>query len=962
MSTSDMASAPSSSKMMIISEIGAQHHAELRRLFDEPPSAETTRARDTRARRRVPRGRPASSLFSNRWRSAPESKSLKRKVKSAATATALAIYVQVESVVVEAATTLPHHQQQQAWLSPSSIDRRDDAAPSPSSSSTSNSNLSIKHNIPLQLVVVVFSVVLFAMFVGSLAWLCRRGSCGGKDRRKAKSWSPTGNRGVFATESASASDSSSILSAAEKRRSKINESKDLYSPLPKLKKDRSQRQSRTERDLAKDSDVLGGDKLAHMPELPLTFRHADQVVGAAMIERPAPTFQQAEKGARGWQLYDSPVPVLQGEGKDNQDVEAAGLPPARRPTFVQRLLQHRSGSLAEFPAGIDDVDAPATPAEMDSVNRRRGQQNSSSSGSVLLSVLSGSLHVLPTSLRNVASRSNTASRLNATKAAATRSNGNDCNSDFEGTIGGRDRDLPMAKRIGPKEPRRMLLCDATSIEETRPAPPVHLAYGPGPLATPAAAMFMGTPKTPGLAGVGSVWHRQRHEQREEPMSFQGGGVPGSEGPRAPTLAELKRQQALFEQGRALQFGGLQVEQGQGGGGIQRWVQMASTMAEPLSPPVLSRHGSIASTFLYSVANEASKEQHKVSSRKLLDGVVQQQQEEELQQRQSNVERVPSIRPHFIATTTLQSWLTQGQAVEQDDIQEEDEGGMSSILDQYLDDDQSAVKEGGKKTRTRNLWEKESLSSSSLRSRSTVRGQESSNSHPPSYRTRENDSSSFTLSSAETSAAVEASRAEVSRPERAQIDKLEGRRIKEPRRRSTNQAAAAAMPTYEEATGMVAMANAPSEKDRYEEARKQERRAARKRERAGWTKEEEEREQERRDLERRIKDKKRQEKRKRRRARRMLAEQEQQAQQEQELAASRPKKKTSIEELDNLASRNAPCLSPPESPLTSASESNARQERRICSASTAKEFLVEKKRKQVTPKDRTQQRRRQSGAV
>lgn len=937
------------------------------------------------------------SLFSSRW-----SSSKRDGGKRSSAIVALTLLIQAQIALVKATTLPPNIQQQQRFFEPSStLQERDEASPSSSSSSSnSDGHLSITHNVPLQLVVIVFSVVVFAMFLGSLAWLCRRGSCGGsKKRRKAKSWSPSGNGGVFAT--SAASDSSSMLSAEEKRRSKNSDAKDLYSPLPKLKKDRTQRQSRTEREMEKEGIMPAGDKLTHMPELPLSFRHADQIVGAAMVEQPTPTYQPAKRGARGWQLYDGPVPALPAERKRerNEDVEAAGLPPARRPTFVQRLLQQRADSLAEFPAGIDDADAPATPPELSDSNRkRRGQNNSSSNSSVLLSVLSGSLHVIPNSLRNVTSRSNTAAKLNAKQSAAVRGYGAD-NSDFEGTIGGRDRDLPMAKRIGAKESRRLMLCDAASTDEATTAPIDHFLYpqaGLKPPHMPMAAMLLGTPKTPGLAGVGSVWHRQRHEQQQQQqrmgvMTSASRNGLDAQGPRAPTLAELKRQEALFEQGRALQFGGgMQIEQEPGAGGIQRWIQMASAMAEPLSPAPLSRHGSVASTFLSSIVNGTDKGQNVVNSRRLLDGVVAQQRQTNLQQPERAVERVPSIRPHFIATTTLQSWLAEDAKERIQELDEEAGGeeGMSSILNQYYDDDQATAvadgddAKGGSRrgAKTRNLWEKDSLASGSLRSRSsTAPGRESSNGHPPSYRTREHDSSSFTLSSAETAQIVEAQRTSVpTNRERAHAGKDEAQRIKESRRRRSSKQGieAAGMPTYEEATKGSALAYvAVDEKAQYDEARKEEKRAARRREReqAGWSKEDEAREQERREVERRIKDKRRAEKRERRRARQLAAEQEQQQEQQmvaQSAAASRPRKKTSIEELDNLASRNAPWLSPPESPLTSASEGHAREDRRrVCSASTVgtKEFLVEKRTRKATAvaseaRAQQQQRRRKSGVV
>lgn len=422
----------------------------------------------------------------------------------------------------------------------------------------------------------------------------------------------------------------------------------------------------------------------------------------------APYLEPVPNG-RGWTLFDPPVPGADEEKGEKADAAGAQAqrrgggggnynlaqnldeappspgasdpiwpPPARRPSFIERLLAQRPASTPlppqlRPPSGADGAQAafargpyptvcplPAgygfgtqTPVVSNSPPRRKS----------LFPIISLP-YMLPSSLRNAA-----AARMNQNKPEAP-------DSDFEGTIGGRDNELPMAKRLGKKANR--FRCDVSSSGEER-----------SPLAAP-----QGTTQaldcTPGLAGVGSAWPRLPpldplevpSEGVDALTAADGAGAPtppaaaavrGGQfvrpahrlmGPRPATLPELQRQRAQEAlrgptDEEAFDFDPRDAR-AKLIASVTRW-QARTQDAEPVPGSFASISGSSracrrpAAKRTITSTSGASY----VSEGTTMTGSSSCPGKEDIQNPymgQTALSPVPSIRPQFAATTTLESWL------------------------------------------------------------------------------------------------------------------------------------------------------------------------------------------------------------------------------------------------------------------------------------------------------------------
>ncbi|UZJ54782.1 hypothetical protein CBS101457_004102 [Exobasidium rhododendri] len=489
--------------------------------------------------------------------------------------------------------------------------------PTSSSTTAATTKFSITHNTPLQLVIIIGSVVLVAMFVASLAWLCRASSREKKKkdlikRNRKNTWSPGGPSSLYAYSSSNRSDSNlSMCKGDQKYQYYSSNYPSDFSPAPVLKMEKG-----------------GSDEVDYINCMSFV-----QDEGGRGIQVPSAAAQNPHSSREnGWQLYDRPVPRT----GINGDVESAGvLPPARRPSFIDRLLAHRPND-ARFSSHIVGPDNGHLSTTNDHLNTIRGARKLSG-GSALLSALTVSLPTWPSALR---------SKDNVQPKLAT------LESDFEGTIGGRDEELPMAKRVRQSQGR--FACDA-STEVPTPDIRAQSVDDFSPLPNRRSAVQYGTPHSPGMAGLGSSWTGGLEGIVTLPIVRN----DGSGAARPPTFAELQRQPVNRDEANRWTFQAT----------IDRWVQGNGQYASRPPPP--SRNGS-TNSFL-AVDNATPLVNRKCDTPTLAETNI--------------LERMISIRPHFAATTTLASWLVQEKQVGRDltGAREAEDG----IVEKYIVDDEAS---------------------------------------------------------------------------------------------------------------------------------------------------------------------------------------------------------------------------------------------------------------------------------
>ncbi|PWN48616.1 hypothetical protein IE53DRAFT_185705 [Violaceomyces palustris] len=573
---------------------------------------------------------------------------------------------------------------------------------SASHSSSTSSGLDLHHNVPIILIIAIGSVVLFATISASLAWMCRK-SAGRRKRLTKGAWSPGGG----GDEDDLFTDPKGRISLSEKDALSLPRT-----PMPILVADPN----------PKRDPAPGGAGVLHLE---------DQVSA-----QPAPN-------GRGWTLFDPPVggskrggdeadekdvaPSTQASAANNSgggdygaakaspsaaDRDLDGFnwpPPARRPSFIDRLLVQRyQNSSSPLPPHIVNqlhLPEPVIPTEdrRGSIPGVQGQVFTKGPYPTvrplpgygaetplaqplprLLAVGAkpgfganagkSMLSILPAGLRMAASMSK-ARYLNIQRRNSLLDD-----SDFEGTIGGKDNELPMAKRIGKKGNR--FACDVSSEEELSP-------FSFPKMGSPMRFGDNTLDSTPGLAGVGAAWPTaRRHTAIDfdalEMQAAMGGNFNANSGlvqpdDNAPTkhttqarspakglTAEEKDKLDSYTmamppsahlKGKQLQLPPLDSQGSRERlvASVSRW-QQASKDAEPVSDPFaspLDRNSSLksqASSYVSSISHGSSTDLEAYYEGKgapACDGELAMI---------PTLSPAPSIRPQFAATTTLESWL------------------------------------------------------------------------------------------------------------------------------------------------------------------------------------------------------------------------------------------------------------------------------------------------------------------
>lgn len=403
-------------------------------------------------------------------------------------------------------------------LIPSSSTTTSAGTTSPTSPRVTNPIASIHHNTPLILCIVIGAVIVTATLSVGLAWLFRFACCASERRARRKrrldrsTWSPSALASVNGAKGDDVK--------GEGRRS-------LDSVALKGDEDDLER---------KDAkiDALFGDTNndAQLEGSVPTLSYGD---ASKVPEPPKSTWN-----GKGWTLFDPPVASVQppepavttsppgnsrggnyGAARQelaDQDVGGFTWPASveRQPSFIERLVQ-RHHQASELP----------TTAPLPYPFQAKPVQPASRMASLGGAANRAVMNMLPVTLRNAATT--------ASRQRATRKRYHDMqpylDSDFEGTIGGKDRELPMARRLRRTEER--MAVDWTTEEE--PNSPLNNQLPPYPAGVDNSLRFPGVQQvlmpspmipmplisndekaavefTPGLAGVGAAWSKRGSQQ------------------------------------------------------------------------------------------------------------------------------------------------------------------------------------------------------------------------------------------------------------------------------------------------------------------------------------------------------------------------------------------------------------------------------------------------------------------
>ena len=572
-------------------------------------------------------------------------------------------------------------------------------AASPTSTAVTNPITTLHHNTPLILVIVIGAVVVTATLSVGLAWVLRLACCAGEARARRKrkldrsTWSPSAD-------------------VSKEHRDKAQGRNSLDSVTVTGDDDLEGKDAKID---ALFQDATRTDQFSH--DVPV-LSYADN--GNAQ-DAPRSTWN-----GKGWTLFDPPVapiqppkPAATTEPRENtpggggnygaarqeladRDVGGFTWPTSveRQPSFIERLVQ-RHHQASDLPTATLPYPFQAKPPQPAS-------RMASLGGAANRAVM----NMLPVTLRNAATT--------ASRQRATRKRYHDMqpylDSDFEGTIGGKDRELPMARRLRRTEER--MAVDSTTEEEgdasalednskllpmsnTHAFPRVQRVLVPSPLVKVEGEAFIEC--TPGLAGVGAAWSKTGSQRSllpspTDPVIVRTSMVPG----HLPKVIEPSRASLLpfpvMEGDRRSRLLG----------NVGRWlgqVTEAGEVADPytaLSPRPdrkLTKNGSLRSDYTSTTLADsaASNSETRVDARtstsgagkseRSLERVDADQAEHDRQQRRllrkarlfapttapdltaspnaakveakdgaANVSRAPSIRPQFFATTDLKSWL------------------------------------------------------------------------------------------------------------------------------------------------------------------------------------------------------------------------------------------------------------------------------------------------------------------
>ncbi|TKY89793.1 hypothetical protein EX895_001090 [Sporisorium graminicola] len=576
---------------------------------------------------------------------------------------------------------------------------------SPTSTAVTNPIATLHHNTPLILCIVVGAVVVIATLSVGLAWVLRLACCAG-DRRA-------------------------------RRKRKLDRA--TWSPSADVSKDHT---DKAEERNSFDSVTVTADDDVNAKDVKIDLLFSDTAKDGAQVTRDVPVLGYADNGkaprstwnGKGWTLFDPPVAAIQppepaatstptaavrggnyGAARQelaDRDVGGFTWPASvqRQPSFIERLVQ-RHHQASDLPTA-----APSLPYPFQAKPPQPASRMASLGGAANRAVL----NMLPVTLRNAATT--------ASRQRATRKRYNDMqpylDSDFEGTIGGKDRELPMARRLRRAEERMAVDWtteeegDASALEDNgklplhnnaHTFPRVQPVFVPTPVLNPqgkAAVEF-----TPGLAGVGAAWSRRGSQQPLLPAS-DAAGVVG----RASMATERLPKVIGPNRASLLPFPELEGDRRTRLlGSVGRWlghVTEAGETADPytaLSPRPdrrITKNGSLRSDYTSTTLADstASNSETHIDARtstsgagkseRLLERVDADQAEHDRQQRRLlrkarlfaptsvpvdleaqqatavksdsdspagvNVSRAPSIRPQFCATTDLKSWLEPGK--------------------------------------------------------------------------------------------------------------------------------------------------------------------------------------------------------------------------------------------------------------------------------------------------------------
>ncbi|PWN36410.1 uncharacterized protein FA14DRAFT_155814 [Meira miltonrushii] len=564
---------------------------------------------------------------------------------------------------------------------------------------SNDGHISVNHNTPLQLVIVIGVVVLTITLLSSLIWMCCASSRskyrrdrfskffkignGGGQKMQSRSWNPQKPGSVYEFGDADSLDGLSLREKSDvsndrnsrtSNRSGNNKAPILspLSPMPMLKEDRGVN-----------------------PFEDAASRNVDQNGSGAAVSAPPQAAHPPVQRGRGWQLFDGQV------NQQGQDLEAGTLPPARRPSFIDRLLAHRSLSqtnavkmhtantiaspsptqdafrAANNRAVLPPLDRCVTTPALFSNSALGGQRTIPSTpaipGSGLISAIGGAFRRVSQTHQQVTGR----------RKYVPSPRQLPIESDYEGTIGGRDADLPMARRADQRRPlcaeshytpsftndpfaaspiavqRSPAINAAAAVMAgklgagalspcSRPnnmvASPTPLPFAPSPLGQSQPKMqekIAGTPHhTPGMAGVGTNWPRRMSETsiiqiyKDEKGGFD----------------DIKRQRDWQHSHDASSSRPPKKDK------LQKWIASNQFAAVP-PPDDVSRRGSaisfaISDRSMPSVSRQNSVTYATNAHRKRPNGPKAGPSTKSAKE----LQRIASLRPHFAPMTTLASWL------------------------------------------------------------------------------------------------------------------------------------------------------------------------------------------------------------------------------------------------------------------------------------------------------------------
>jgi len=496
------------------------------------------------------------------------------------------------AIITSQTTAFPSSLNSRHHTASPTVNARASSVESPSSTSspsTSNSSdhFSLPHNTPILVFIVIGSVIVAATLLAGMAWLCRwSGKSSSENRRKRmkSSWSPSGNSSVFEVRDKDVSMYNSPLPDLIHRNSRkgiqdgqvggVGGAEGYLAPIPSGQGwtlfDRPVPKSSSMGALSRDASQLSNERM----NLSKDF---EEVIGSG-----------------GGGNYSIPAPAAALMDQDVDVEQSIWPPPARRPSFIERLMASRPNStlpgqvssdheyqqggrraVSHGLPGNDDVAPPTatgfnitrsntmTQSQLSrsiSLSRSRSNGAGLGSGSERMSnfsqneprksIIQASASVgdfrkgpyptirplpgygidtplfthpfspanqmknsTPANKKSNLSNGGVFSSLSIWRNAKNERNGEE--SDFEGTIGGKDRDLPKARRLG-KGQNRFPVCEDTTTEEggsyTHGTPSPNrrrssiIEMGdPYQLQQPSAPFLVnGTPRTPGLAGVGAA--------------------------------------------------------------------------------------------------------------------------------------------------------------------------------------------------------------------------------------------------------------------------------------------------------------------------------------------------------------------------------------------------------------------------------------------------------------------------